>query len=425
MSRVVGWRFHPSEEELVNHFLKLKILGQDHLVDHIAEVNVNRFEPWQLPGQASSQVNTDEPVWYFLSAPECKYANSKRSNRTTKDGYWKPTGKERVVRSETTNEEIGTKGRVPNGVKTDWIMHEYKGFFDFPNQRDFLLYKLMDNSSSPLSTNDYNNNEEPQPSDMSREMSRVVGWRFHPLEEELVNHFLKLKMLGQDHLVDDIAEVNVNRFEPWQLPGQASSQVNTDEPVWYFLSAPECKYANSKRSNRTTKNGYWKPTGKERVVRSETTNEEIGTKKTLVFYTGRVPNGVKTDWIMHEYKGFFDFPNQRDFLLYKLMDNSSSLLSTNDYNNNEEPQPSVDQGGGGETSSAMSSNFYNPTSYEYDPNPVDLWEDSQLQAYLDDFRGYYNETSYNLNSVMQQQEQPWTSNTEENFTYDHSFYGYG
>ncbi|CAN1309661.1 Protein NTM1-like 9 [Linum perenne] len=148
MSRVVGWRFHPSEEELVNHFLKLKILGQDHLIDDIAEVNVNRFEPWQLPGQASSQassqVNTDEPVWYFLSAPECKYANSKRSNRTTKNGYWKPTGKERVVRSETTNEEIGTKGRVPNGVKTDWIMHEYKGFFDFPNQVRTLSSWLLD-----------------------------------------------------------------------------------------------------------------------------------------------------------------------------------------------------------------------------------------------------------------------------------------
>ncbi|CAN1309665.1 Protein CUP-SHAPED COTYLEDON 2 [Linum perenne] len=139
-------------------------------------------------------------------------------------------------------------------------------------------------------------------------MSRVVGWRFHPSEEELVNHFLKLKILGQDHLIDDIAEVNVNRFEPWQLPGQASSQ------------APECKYANSKRSNRTTKNGYWKPTGKERVVRSETTNEEIGTKKTLVFYTGRVPNGVKTDWIMHEYKGFFDFPNQVRTLSSWLLD---------------------------------------------------------------------------------------------------------
>lgn len=47
----VGFRFHPSDEELISHYLKLKMLGKDSLVQHvIAEVDVCKFEPWDLPG---------------------------------------------------------------------------------------------------------------------------------------------------------------------------------------------------------------------------------------------------------------------------------------------------------------------------------------------------------------------------------------
>jgi hypothetical protein len=53
----------------------------------------------------------------------------------------------------------------------------------------------------------------------TRMESMPVGYRFHPTDEELVNHYLKRKMLGQDSQVSEIAEVDVCKYEPWDLPG--------------------------------------------------------------------------------------------------------------------------------------------------------------------------------------------------------------
>lgn len=46
-----------------------------------------------------------------------------------------------------------------------------------------------------------------------------MGYRFHPTDEELVNYYLKLKMLGHDDEVSMVPEINVLKFEPWEIPG--------------------------------------------------------------------------------------------------------------------------------------------------------------------------------------------------------------
>ncbi|KAL4369880.1 hypothetical protein HN51_014345 [Arachis hypogaea] len=124
------------------------------------------------------------------------------------------------------------------------------------------------------------------------------GFRFYPSDEELVCHYLYKKITNQQLLKDTLIEIDLHICEPWQLPEVA--KLNANE--WYFFSFRDRKYATGFRTNRATTSGYWKATGKDRTVQDPLTQEVVGMRKTLVFYRNRAPNGIKTGWIMHEFR---------------------------------------------------------------------------------------------------------------------------
>lgn len=77
------------------------------------------------------------------------------------------------------------------------------------------------------------------------------------------------------------------------------------EKEWYFFSPRDRKYPNGARPNRAAASGYWKATGTDKLIavpNGEGVHENIGVKKALVFYRGKPPKGIKTNWIMHEYR---------------------------------------------------------------------------------------------------------------------------
>lgn len=80
------------------------------------------------------------------------------------------------------------------------------------------------------------------------------------------------------------------------------------EKEWYFFTPRDRKYPNGVRPNRATVSGYWKATGTDKAIYSG--SKYVGVKKSLVFYMGRPPKGVKTDWIMHEYRLISDSRKQ-------------------------------------------------------------------------------------------------------------------
>lgn len=70
----------------------------------------------------------------------------------------------------------------------------------------------------------------------------------------------------------------------------------------YFFNLQEAKYRKGNRFKRATRSGYWKATGKERPIHGSKCNELVGMKKVLVFHQGKPSRGVRTHWIMHEYR---------------------------------------------------------------------------------------------------------------------------
>ncbi|KAL2346874.1 hypothetical protein Fmac_000874 [Flemingia macrophylla] len=124
------------------------------------------------------------------------------------------------------------------------------------------------------------------------------GFRFHPTDEELVTCYLLNKISDSRFTGKAITDVDLNKCEPWELPGKAKM----GEKEWYFFSLRDRKYPTGVRTNRATNTGYWKTTGKDKEILNSATSELIGMKKTLVFYKGRAPRGEKSNWVMHEYR---------------------------------------------------------------------------------------------------------------------------
>ncbi|MED6181400.1 hypothetical protein PIB30_019116 [Stylosanthes scabra] len=125
-----GFRFHPTDEELVGYYLRKKVASQKIDLDVIREIDLYRIEPWDL--QERCRIGYEEQnEWYFFSHKDKKYPTGTRTNRATMAGFWKATGRDKAVYDKSKligmrKTLVFYKGRAPNGQKTDWIMHEYR-----------------------------------------------------------------------------------------------------------------------------------------------------------------------------------------------------------------------------------------------------------------------------------------------------------
>ncbi|KAL6546987.1 hypothetical protein OROMI_022708 [Orobanche minor] len=124
-----GFRFHPTDEELVGFYLRRKVENKPISIELIKQADIYKYDPWDLP--KSKNVGEKDKEWYFFCKRGRKYKNSVRPNRVTGSGFWKATGIDRPIYSG--RDCIGLKkslvfyrGSAGKGTKTEWMMHEFR-----------------------------------------------------------------------------------------------------------------------------------------------------------------------------------------------------------------------------------------------------------------------------------------------------------
>ncbi|WOL14219.1 NAC domain-containing protein [Canna indica] len=116
-----GFRFFPSDEELVAHFLYRKAALLPPHPDIIPTVDHHQIsDPWTLTGKALQGGNKS---WYFF-ASRC----DGESGGASENGYWDAVPAEDQVIS-SGNRDVGVKKTLHyyagEGIRTSWVMHEY------------------------------------------------------------------------------------------------------------------------------------------------------------------------------------------------------------------------------------------------------------------------------------------------------------
>lgn len=151
-----GFRFHPTDEEIITFYLKEKVLNNRFIAQAIGEVDLNKCEPWDLPKKAKM----GEKEYFFFCQRDRKYPTGMRTNRATESGYWKATGKDKEIFKGKGNlvgmkkTLVFYKGRAPKGEKTNWVMHEFRlegrfSYYSLPKAKEEWVVSKVFHKMAP------------------------------------------------------------------------------------------------------------------------------------------------------------------------------------------------------------------------------------------------------------------------------------
>lgn len=95
-----------------------------------------------------------------------------------------------------------------------------------------LKRKIRSEYMQVMETTDSSGGPPPQP-------NLPPGFRFHPTDEELVIHYLKRKADSSPLPVAIIADVDLYKHDPWELPGKLNQNQTGQIRIVFFCFFPD------------------------------------------------------------------------------------------------------------------------------------------------------------------------------------------
>ncbi|KAJ9147541.1 hypothetical protein P3X46_029691 [Hevea brasiliensis] len=117
-----GFRFCPTDTQLLLFYLKKKILGLNDHIDLVPTIDVYASNPYHLPLSEFKYGQPNE-YWYF-------YSNRRRGKILTVDGYYYLSSRRTIFDGKELIGFVRTldfyHGRPPCGTKSRWSIQEYR-----------------------------------------------------------------------------------------------------------------------------------------------------------------------------------------------------------------------------------------------------------------------------------------------------------
>ncbi|GMN29473.1 hypothetical protein TIFTF001_041321, partial [Ficus carica] len=182
----IGYRFLPSDEELITDYLVKKLLDQDLPADIVKEVDLYKYSPQELEQLYGAR---REKEMYFFTRTKLKYANGSRPNREAPGGTWRASTSKIPIRGGN-GRKIGDKmmlvyHKTEKKQKTDWLMHEYTIPSNSKKTEGYVLCKLYNKSSKQVLQISALPEKPPQNKELHTEPNHAAN-HLHQDQEPLV-----------------------------------------------------------------------------------------------------------------------------------------------------------------------------------------------------------------------------------------------